>query len=62
MGKYFITGVDTPNDSVQLNREFEVIGGETSIKFNTFDINAIEGNVQGVVKTEGDVLFKGGGS
>ena len=60
-GNYSITGIDTPNDFVPSYKDFEVINGITSFDFSTFDIDAIEGNVQGVVRTDDGLLFKGGG-
>ena len=57
MGNYSITGIDTPNDYVPSYKDFEVTDGITSIDFSTFDIDAIEGNVQGVVRTEDGLLF-----
>ena len=60
-GNYSITGIDTPNDYVPSYKDFEVTDGITSFDFSTFDIGAIEGNVQGVVRTENGLVFIGGG-
>ena len=60
-GNYSITGIDTPNDYVPSYKDFEVIDGISSFDFSTFDIDAIEGNVQGVVRTDDGLLFIGGG-
>ena len=60
-GNYSITGIDTPNDYVPSYKDFEVINGISSFDFSTFDIDAIEGNVQGVVRTDDGLLFIGGG-
>ena len=60
-GNYSIAGIDTPYDYVPSYKDFEVIDGITSFNFSTFDIGAIEGNVQGVVQTENELVFIGGG-
>ena len=60
-GKYSITGIDTPYDFVPSYKDFEVIDGISSFDFSNFYIDAIEGNVQGVVRTEGGLVFTGGG-